>query len=75
MQQKKACALPSLIPRLTNMVYIPRGTFTMGSPESETGRNSAEGVAKAGGDFWVPANSAFSSISHPPKHNESQEPS
>jgi formylglycine-generating enzyme required for sulfatase activity len=30
-------------PTFTNMVFIPPGTFTMGSPDSEEGRDSREG--------------------------------
>jgi formylglycine-generating enzyme required for sulfatase activity len=41
---------------LTNMVFIPPGTFTMGSPTNEQDRNTSEGpqteVTLSGG-FWI----------------------
>lgn len=41
---------------ITNMVFIPPGTFTMGSPVSESGRNTNEGpetVVTLSRGFWI----------------------
>jgi formylglycine-generating enzyme required for sulfatase activity len=41
---------------VTNMVFIPPGTFTMGSPQSEAGRDPAEGpltVVTLSRGFWM----------------------